>query len=90
MDGYLELLKRRFGIKRVNCNIVYQEYIVYREYIYMNFIQWEIFIEFIKWLGREGIEIISFKFFYFESSVYFYKEIRFLNLQSIYYFFKNI
>lgn len=71
MDGYLELLKRRFGTKRVNCNIVYQEYIAYREHIHMNSTQWETLTEFIKWLGREGTEIISFKSFYFESSVYF-------------------
>lgn len=87
MDGYLELLKRRFGTKRVNCNIVYQEYIAYREHIHMNSTQWETLTEFIKWLGREGTEIISFKSFYFESSVYFYKEIRLLNSQSIHHFF---
>lgn len=58
MDGYLELLKRRFGTKRVNCNIVYQEYIAYREHIHMNSTQWETLTEFIKWLGREGTEII--------------------------------
>lgn len=87
MDGYLELLKRRFGTKRVNCNIVYQEYIAYREHIHMNSTQWETLTEFIKWLGREGTEIISFKSFYFESIVYFYKEIRLLNSQSIHHFF---
>lgn len=62
MDGYLELLRRRFGTKRVNCNIVYQEYIAYREHIHMNSTQWETLTEFIKWLGREGTEMISFKY----------------------------
>lgn len=87
MDGYLELLRRRFGTKRVNCNIVYQEYIAYREHIHMNSTQWETLTEFIKWLGREGTEMISFKYFYFENSFYFYKEIKLLNIQSIHHFF---
>lgn len=71
MDGYLELLRRRFGTKRVNCNIVYQEYIAYREHIHMNSTQWETLTEFIKWLGREGTEMISFKYFYFENMLLF-------------------
>ncbi|XP_052676740.1 DNA/RNA-binding protein KIN17-like [Crassostrea angulata] len=60
MDGYLELLKRRFGTKRVNCNIVYQEYIAYREHIHMNSTQWETLTEFIKWLGREGKCVVDY------------------------------
>lgn len=54
MNDYLELLKRRFGTKRVNCNVVYQEYIAFREHVHMNSTQWETLTEFIKWLGREG------------------------------------
>lgn len=60
MDGYLELLRRRFGTKRVNCNIVYQEYIAYREHIHMNSTQWETLTEFIKWLGREGKCVVDY------------------------------
>ncbi|XP_048743844.2 DNA/RNA-binding protein KIN17-like [Ostrea edulis] len=54
MDDYLELLRRRFGTKRVHCNIVYQEYISFREHVHMNSTQWESLTEFVKWLGREG------------------------------------
>ena len=54
-DGYLELLRRRFGTKRVQCNIVYQEYISERDHIHMNSTQWETLTDFVKWLGREGL-----------------------------------
>lgn len=54
LNDYLELLKRRFGKKRVNCNIVYQEYIAFKEHTHMNSTQWETLTEFVKWLGREG------------------------------------
>ncbi|KAM3588134.1 uncharacterized protein V6R79_022282 [Siganus canaliculatus] len=51
---FLELLRRRFGTKRVHNNIVYNEYISDREHIHMNSTQWETLTEFTKWLGREG------------------------------------
>ncbi|CAH1784469.1 unnamed protein product [Owenia fusiformis] len=54
-DGYCELLNRRFGSKRVQCNVVYQEYIHDKDHIHMNSTQWETLTEFVKWLGREGI-----------------------------------
>lgn len=53
-QGYTELLRRRFGTRRVHCNIVYQEYISQRDHVHMNSTQWETLTEFIKWLGREG------------------------------------
>ncbi|XP_053623183.1 DNA/RNA-binding protein KIN17 [Plodia interpunctella] len=53
-DGYLELLKRQFGTKRVNANKVYQDYISNRDHLHMNATQWETLTEFVKWLGREG------------------------------------
>ncbi|KAH9630562.1 hypothetical protein HF086_016066 [Spodoptera exigua] len=53
-DGYLELLHRQFGTKRVNANKVYQEYISHRDHLHMNATQWETLTEFVKWLGREG------------------------------------
>ncbi|XP_013163911.1 PREDICTED: DNA/RNA-binding protein KIN17 [Papilio xuthus] len=53
-DGYLELLKRQFGTKRVNANKVYQDYISNREHLHMNATQWETLTDFVKWLGREG------------------------------------
>ncbi|XP_041968452.1 DNA/RNA-binding protein KIN17 [Aricia agestis] len=53
-DGYLELLSRQFGTKRVNANKVYQDYIANRDHLHMNATQWETLTEFVKWLGREG------------------------------------
>jgi DNA/RNA-binding protein KIN17 len=53
-DGYLELLKRQFGTKRVHANRVYQDYISERHHLHMNSTQWETLTEFVKWLGREG------------------------------------
>ncbi|XP_066489668.1 DNA/RNA-binding protein KIN17 [Tiliqua scincoides] len=53
-NDFLELLRRRFGTKRVHNNIVYNEYIGHREHIHMNATQWETLTDFTKWLGREG------------------------------------
>ncbi|XP_041442502.1 DNA/RNA-binding protein KIN17 isoform X2 [Xenopus laevis] len=50
---FLELLKRRFGTKRVHNNIVYNEYISHREHVHINATQWETLTDFTKWLGRE-------------------------------------
>eukprot|EP00111_Clytia_hemisphaerica_P002839 TCONS_00008009-protein len=53
-DDFVTLLKRRFGTKRVHCNIIYQEYVAERDHTHMNATQWETLTEFVKWLGREG------------------------------------
>ncbi|XP_032526154.2 DNA/RNA-binding protein KIN17 [Danaus plexippus] len=53
-DGYVELLRRQFGTKRVNANKVYQDYISHRDHLHMNATQWETLTDFVKWLGREG------------------------------------
>ncbi|XP_017267147.1 DNA/RNA-binding protein KIN17 [Kryptolebias marmoratus] len=53
-SDFVELLRRRFGTKRVHNNIVYNEYISHREHIHMNSTQWETLTDFTKWLGREG------------------------------------
>lgn len=53
-EGYLELLKRQFGTKRVHANRVYQDYISERHHLHMNSTQWETLTDFVKWLGREG------------------------------------
>ncbi|KAK2192597.1 hypothetical protein NP493_26g05047 [Ridgeia piscesae] len=58
-DMFLELLRRRFGTKRVGANIVYQEYIADKEHTHMNATQWETLTEFIKWLGREGKAMVD-------------------------------
>ncbi|XP_035676956.1 DNA/RNA-binding protein KIN17-like [Branchiostoma floridae] len=54
LNGYLELLRRRFGDKRVHCNIVYNEYIQDRDHTHMNSTQWLTLTDFVKWMGREG------------------------------------
>ncbi|XP_062852813.1 DNA/RNA-binding protein KIN17 [Trichomycterus rosablanca] len=54
-NEFLELLRRRFGTKRVHNNIIYNEYISNREHVHMNSTQWETLTEFTKWLGREGM-----------------------------------
>ena len=59
LDEYLNLLKRRFGTKRVQANNVYQEYIHDRDHIHMNATQWETLTDFVKWLGRQGHCIVD-------------------------------
>lgn len=51
-SGYLEVLRRRFGTKRVHANVVYQEYIAYKEHVHMNSTTWETLTDFVKYLGR--------------------------------------
>lgn len=52
---YLNILKRRFGTKRVNANIVYQEYISDRHHVHMNATRWFSLTSYVKFLGRNGI-----------------------------------
>ncbi|XP_008207078.1 DNA/RNA-binding protein KIN17 [Nasonia vitripennis] len=52
--GFLQLLKRQFGTKRVPANRVYQEYIADRTHIHMNATMWLTLTGYIKWLGRTG------------------------------------
>ncbi|XP_077981198.1 DNA/RNA-binding protein KIN17-like [Glandiceps talaboti] len=59
LDDFMELLRRRFGTRRVHCNIVYNEYIQFKEHVHMNSTQWETLTEFVKWLGREGHVIVD-------------------------------
>ncbi|PNF19548.1 DNA/RNA-binding protein KIN17, partial [Cryptotermes secundus] len=58
-SGYLELLKRQFGTKRVHANRVYQDYIADRHHLHMNSTQWETLTDFVKCLGREGKCIVD-------------------------------
>ncbi|XP_033648109.1 DNA/RNA-binding protein KIN17-like [Asterias rubens] len=53
-DSFMELLRRRFGTRRVHCNVIYNEYIQDKEHTHMNATKWETLTEFVKWLGREG------------------------------------
>ncbi|XP_013107964.2 DNA/RNA-binding protein KIN17 [Stomoxys calcitrans] len=53
-DGYMELLRRRFGTKRTNANKIYQEYIADKNHIHMNATRWLTLSDYVKWLGRTG------------------------------------
>ncbi|OQR70080.1 DNA/RNA-binding protein KIN17-like, partial [Tropilaelaps mercedesae] len=54
-QGYLDVLKRQYGGKRVHANQIYQEYIRFKEHVHMNSTRWLTLTEFVKWLGKEGI-----------------------------------
>lgn len=54
LDEFMELLRRRFGTRRVHANQVYQEYIADRDHLHMNATQWETLTDFVKWLGKVG------------------------------------
>ncbi|CAD7080958.1 unnamed protein product [Hermetia illucens] len=58
-DGYLEVLRRRFGTKRVSCNKVYQEYIADKNHLHMNATRWLTLTDYVKWLGRTGQCIVD-------------------------------
>ncbi|XP_074100901.1 kin17 DNA and RNA binding protein [Cotesia typhae] len=53
-DGFLNLLKRQFGTRRVLSNRVYQDYITDRQHMHMNATQWLSLTAYVKWLGRTG------------------------------------
>lgn len=56
---YLNTLKRRFGTKRVNANIVYQELIADRHHIHMNATKWLTLTDYVQYLGRQGHCIVD-------------------------------
>ncbi|CAG9763281.1 unnamed protein product [Ceutorhynchus assimilis] len=57
--GYVQILKRQFGSKRVNANKVYQEYIRDKDHIHMNSTRWVTLGGFVKWLGGTGQAVID-------------------------------
>lgn len=58
-DGYLYLLKRCHGTKRVFANGIYQDYIHERDHIHMNSTKWLTLTEFIQHLGKTGKCIVD-------------------------------
>uniref|UniRef100_A0A182MBG0 DNA cross-link repair 1A protein n=1 Tax=Anopheles culicifacies TaxID=139723 RepID=A0A182MBG0_9DIPT len=54
LTGYLQILRRQFGTKRVAANKVYQEYIADRHHLHMNATKWHSLSDFVKYLGRNG------------------------------------
>lgn len=57
--GYLQILKRQFGTKRVSANRVYQEYITDRNHLHMNATRWVTLTGFVKYLGKTGKCIVD-------------------------------
>lgn len=51
---YLDTLRRRHGVKRVNANNVYQEVIQDRNHVHMNATKWATLAIFVQYLGRSG------------------------------------
>ncbi|KAG9303998.1 hypothetical protein G9A89_005908 [Geosiphon pyriformis] len=55
LDDFVKLLSRRWGTKRVQANLVYQEYISDRHHLHMNATQWITLTDFVKHLGKQGV-----------------------------------
>jgi DNA/RNA-binding protein KIN17 len=58
-DGFMELLRRRFGTRRVPANQVYQEYISDKNHLHMNATKWLSLTGYVQYLGREGKCIVD-------------------------------
>ena len=54
LGDFLDLLRRRWGTKRVWNNAVYNEYIMDRDHVHMNSTKWLTLSEFTEWLGKNG------------------------------------
>ncbi|KAF4532818.1 hypothetical protein B566_EDAN002668 [Ephemera danica] len=54
LDGWMDLLRRQYGTKRIAANKVYQDYIADRHHVHMNATRWVTLTGFVKWLGRTG------------------------------------
>ncbi|GAB6021500.1 DNA/RNA-binding protein kin17 [Chamberlinius hualienensis] len=53
--SFMDLLRRRFGTRRVQANVVYQEYIHDRNHLHMNATKWLTLTGFVQHLGRTGL-----------------------------------
>ena len=57
--GFLDILSRRHGTKRVEANKVYQEYIADKSHVHMNATIWTTLTDFCKYLGRESYAVVD-------------------------------
>jgi len=57
--GYTDILRRQYPDKRVHANVVYQQYIGYKEHVHMNSTCWVTLTSFVKHLGRTGKAIVD-------------------------------
>lgn len=55
LKGYLDIVRRQFGGKRVHANVVYQEYIKDKEHVHMNATRWHSLTGLCMWLHKQGI-----------------------------------
>ncbi|KAG0251426.1 hypothetical protein BGZ95_006891, partial [Linnemannia exigua] len=56
---FMKLLSTRYGTRRVNANLVYQEFISDRTHLHMNSTKWATLSEFTMYLGKEGLAIVD-------------------------------
>lgn len=57
--AFTDILKRQYNEKRVQINVVYQQYIGDKEHVHMNSTCWVTLTSFVKHLGRTGKAIID-------------------------------
>lgn len=55
LRGFMDMLRRQYGTRRVHCNVVYNDYIKDKHHFHMNATKWVTLTGLIKWLGREGL-----------------------------------
>ena len=58
-ESFMALLSRRFGVRRVAANQVYNEYIQDKQHTHMNSTIWPTLTDFVKYLGRTGKCVID-------------------------------
>ncbi|KAG0081980.1 hypothetical protein BGZ93_005005 [Podila epicladia] len=56
---FMKLLSSRYGTRRVNANLVYQEFIADRTHLHMNATKWATLSEFAMHLGKEGLAVVD-------------------------------
>ncbi|KAF9130827.1 hypothetical protein BGW39_002581 [Mortierella sp. 14UC] len=56
---FMKLLSTRYGTRRVNANLVYQEFISDRTHLHMNATKWATLSEFTMHLGKEGLAVVD-------------------------------
>lgn len=55
LKGFMDILRRQYGTRRIHCNVVYQEYIKDKDHYHMNATRWSTLTGFVMWLGRNGL-----------------------------------
>ncbi|CAF1534236.1 unnamed protein product, partial [Didymodactylos carnosus] len=58
-SGFMSILRRQFNTKRIQANVVYQEYIKDKEHVHMNSTRWTTLSGYVQWLGKEELAVIE-------------------------------